>query len=163
MATPAQDTVELARRIRAHCVRMTHHAQASHIGTCLSRADLLAVLYSEVLRVDPARPEWADRDRFILSKGHGAAGLYAVLAERGFFPREWLATYGDDGGRLATHVVRYGVPEHLRRAVRVGSRVTVPLGRGNRLEQATVLELSGTPPAAQMPCSTYRSSVRRSR
>ena len=110
MATPAQDTVELARRIRAHCVRMTHHAQASHIGTCLSMADLLAVLYSEVLRVDPARPEWADRDRFILSKGHGAAGLYAVLAERGFFPREWLATYGDDGGRLATHVVRYGVP-----------------------------------------------------
>ncbi len=110
MATPAQDTVELARRIRAHCVRMTHHAQASHIGSCLSVADVLAVLYRDVLRVDPARPEWPDRDRFILSKGHGAAGLYAVLAESGFFPPAWLATYGDDGGRLATHVVRYGVP-----------------------------------------------------
>jgi transketolase len=89
---------------------MVHRANASHIGTCLSMADLLAVLYTSVLRVDPAQPTWPLRDRFILSKGHGAAALYAVLAERGFFPREWLDTYGADGTRLAGHVSHSGVP-----------------------------------------------------
>jgi transketolase len=73
-------------------------------------AELLAVLYGAVLRVDPARPDWPDRDRFILSKGHGAAIVYALLAERGFFPREWLGTYGQDGSRLAGHLTRAGVP-----------------------------------------------------
>ena len=103
-------SVELALQIRRHCLRMVHHAQASHIGTCLSMADLLAVLYHNALRVDPSRPDWPERDRFVLSKGHGAAALYAVLAERGFFPRDWLYTYCDDGGRLAGHVTRHGVP-----------------------------------------------------
>ncbi|HYJ48140.1 MAG TPA: transketolase, partial [Pyrinomonadaceae bacterium] len=78
----------MARAIRAHTVRMVHRSRASHVGTCLSMADILAVLYGSILRVDPGRPDWPDRDRFILSKGHGAAILYAVLAERGFFPVE---------------------------------------------------------------------------
>jgi transketolase len=73
-------------------------------------ADLLAVLYGAVLRVDPARPEWEERDRFILSKGHGAAAVYAVLAERGFFPVGWLDTYCRDGSRLAGHITHHGVP-----------------------------------------------------
>jgi transketolase len=73
-------------------------------------ADLLAVLYGKVLRVDPARPNWAERDRFILSKGHGAAILYAALAERGFFPKEWLDTYYQDGSVLVGHVTSHGVP-----------------------------------------------------
>jgi transketolase len=73
-------------------------------------ADILAVLYGRVLRVDPARPDWADRDRFILSKGHGAAIVYAALAARGFFPREWLATYCQDGSRLGGHISSHGVP-----------------------------------------------------
>ena len=110
MVTPAQNTVELARRIRGHALRMVHHASASHIGSCLSIADILAVLYSGVLRVDPARPDWPQRDRFILSKGHAAAVLYAVLAESGFFPLGWLDTYCDDGGKLAGHATHYGVP-----------------------------------------------------
>jgi transketolase len=83
---------------------MLHRANGSHIGTCYSMADLLAVLYGGVLRVDPSRPAWPDRDRFILSKGHGAAALYAVLAECGFFPAELLSTYCQDGSRLAGHV-----------------------------------------------------------
>ena len=95
---------ELARRIRADALRMVSRANASHIGTCLSMADLLAVLYSGVLRVDPANPQKADRDRFILSKGHGAAIVYAVLAERGFFPREWLHDYCMDGSPLTGHI-----------------------------------------------------------
>lgn len=69
---------------------------------------MLAVLYRGVLRVDPARPDWPDRDRFVLSKGHGAAGLYAVLAEQGFFPVSRLAEFCADGSELlghATHAV----------------------------------------------------------
>ena len=105
-----RDTRELARALRSHALRMVHHASASHIGTCLSMADLLAVLYGSVLRLRPEEPDWPMRDRFILSKGHGAAILYAALAERGFFPHEWLAAYCDDGGRLAGHVTHHGVP-----------------------------------------------------
>ena len=105
-----QQTIDLARRIRAHAVRMVTPVRASHIGTCLSMADLLAVLYGGALHVDPARPDWPDRDRFLLSKGHGAAILYAVLAESGFFPRDWLDTYCRDGSLLAGHVVQGSIP-----------------------------------------------------
>jgi len=101
---------ELARRIRAHALRMVHRANASHIGGCLSAADLLAVLYASVLRVDPARPDWPERDRFCLSKGHAAAALYAVLAERGFFPLAWLERFCADGSPLAGHATSAGVP-----------------------------------------------------
>jgi len=100
----------LARRIRAHTVGMVHRANASHVGSCLSCADILAVLYGAVLRVDPARPDWDDRDRFVLSKGHAAAIVYATLAERGFFPLEWLETYCRDDSPLAGHITHYGVP-----------------------------------------------------
>lgn len=101
---------QLAKKIRAHVLRMTHRAKSAHVGTSLSMADLLAVLYSGVMRVDPARPDWPDRDRFILSKGHGCAGLYAVLAERGFFPVEWLDDFCQNGSCLAGHVTHTGVP-----------------------------------------------------
>jgi transketolase len=97
-------TASLAKAIRAHAMRMVHRAGASHIGSCLSAADLLAVLYDEVLRVDPKRPSDPDRDRFILSKGHAAAALYAALAERGFFPVAELDDYCRDGSRLTGHV-----------------------------------------------------------
>jgi transketolase len=101
---------ELAQNVRAHAVHMVHKAKASHIGTCFSMADLLAVLYGSVLRVDPSRPDWADRDRLVVSKGHGAAAIYAVLAQSGFFPVAWLETYCADGTRLAGHVTHHGVP-----------------------------------------------------
>jgi len=107
------DTValaELARRIRISTLRMTHRAKSSHVGTCFSMADLLAVLYGRVLRVDPARPDWPDRDRFVLSKGHGCAVLYAVLAEQGFFPTAWLDRFYQDGSPLWGHATHHGVP-----------------------------------------------------
>ncbi len=94
---------ELARALRIRTLRMTHRAKSSHIGTCFSMAELLAVLYGGVLRVDPARPDWPDRDRFVLSKGHGCAILYAVLAERGFFPASWLDRFYQDGSPLWGH------------------------------------------------------------
>lgn len=100
----------LATQIRVHVLRMVHRAQSSHIGTSLSAADLLAVLYTRVLRIDPSQPDRPDRDRFILSKGHGCAAVYAVLAERGFFPKEWLDTYYQDGSHLAGHITHHGVP-----------------------------------------------------
>lgn len=104
------DSRTFAARIRAHALRMTSRANASHIGTALSMADILAVLYTDILRIDPANPVWHDRDRFILSKGHGTTTLFASLAERGFFPLDWLDTYGQDGTKLAGHIVHSGVP-----------------------------------------------------
>src|SRR5438132_6450317 len=95
---------ELARRIRAHSLRMVHRANASHIGGSFSIADILAVLYGAILRVDPTNPNWEERDRLIVSKGHAAAALYAALAERGFFPIDWLDKYCADGSHLAAHV-----------------------------------------------------------
>jgi transketolase len=82
---------------------MVAAAKASHVGACLSMADILAVLYSDALRYDAANPEWAERDRFILSKGHGAAILYATLAESGFFDVDLLASYCVDGSTLMGH------------------------------------------------------------
>lgn len=105
-----QTYANLALQVRRDILSMTHQAQSSHVGSGLSIADLLAVLYGGILRVDPQRPDWPDRDRFILSKGHAAAAIYAVLAERGFFPRKWLDSYCQDGSRLAGHVTHHGVP-----------------------------------------------------
>ncbi|HEV2647072.1 MAG TPA: transketolase [Acidobacteriaceae bacterium] len=98
------DIRHVAKNLRAHAVRMVHRSKASHLGSCLSMADILACLYWGTLRIRPEEPGWEMRDRFILSKGHGAAILYATLAERGFFPVEELATYCEGGSRLTGHV-----------------------------------------------------------
>jgi transketolase len=98
------DPVDFARKIRAHALRMVFAAKSSHIGSCLSMADILAVLYARVLRLDPIRPAAVERDRFILSKGHAAAIVYAALAERGFFPTEMLETYCANGSILTGHI-----------------------------------------------------------
>jgi transketolase len=105
-----RDPAELALALRRHAVRMVHRGKSSHIGSSLSMADLLAVLYGRILRVDPRDPTWAQRDRLVVSKGHAASILYAVLAESGFFPLEWLQDYGEDGSRLGGHVTHKGVP-----------------------------------------------------
>ena len=104
------DSRALARSIRIHALKMTNAAGSSHIGAVLSMADILAVLYGTILRVDPANAHWEHRDRFILSKGHAAAGVSAALAERGFFPLEHLQDYCRDGSNLGGHVAHRGVP-----------------------------------------------------
>src|SRR3989338_8319669 len=104
------DTSLLAKKIRLHAVQMTSRGVSSHVASILSMADLLAVLYGSVLKVDPKKPAWPDRDRFILSKGHGGAGVYAALAERGFFPIEWLESHYQDGSLLSGHVSHKGLP-----------------------------------------------------
>jgi transketolase len=98
------DTRALAREIRADALRMVHRAKASHIGSALSIADIVAVLYGDVMAADPRAPRAASRDRFILSKGHACVAVYAALAARGFFPREELLRYGQDHSELMNHV-----------------------------------------------------------
>jgi transketolase len=87
------DSQAFARQIRAEAVQMVARAKASHIGGALSMADLLAVLYGEILCVRSDEPRWPERDRFILSKGHAAPALYAVLARAGFFPLSELSQF----------------------------------------------------------------------
>lgn len=99
----ANATRELAWNIRKRALQMTHAARSSHVGSTLSMADILAVLYSGVMNVSPETANAPERDRFILSKGHACAGLYAVLAERGFFPLSWLETFYQNGSKLAGH------------------------------------------------------------
>jgi transketolase len=82
---------------------MVHRADASHIGGALSSADILAALYGAVLNVRPGEPEWPERDRFIMSKGHCCAGLYACLALKGFFDTELLGGYAQTGSLLMGH------------------------------------------------------------
>lgn len=105
----AERVRDLATRVRVRVAQMVHRARASHIGSCYSMADLLAALYGSVLRIKPDQPDWPDRDRLLVSKGHAAAAVYAVLAETGFFPVDWLETYCQDGTRLAGHVT-HSVP-----------------------------------------------------
>lgn len=99
-----QETTSLARNIRCSVLRMVHHARASHVGSALSIADILAVLYGKVMQIDPDDPQKTTRDRFILSKGHACAAVYAVLAEQGFIPKDLLGTYGNDFSPLMNHV-----------------------------------------------------------
>ena len=95
---------ELARRCRIEIVKMVHRAQAGHPGGSLSEIDLMAALYSTSLRVRPDDPDWDDRDRFILSKGHASPGMYALLAERGFISHDDLHSYRVLGGICQGHV-----------------------------------------------------------
>lgn len=105
-----RDTRSFAVRIRQHALRMTSRGGSSHIASVLSMADILAVLYGRVLRVNPADPRWPERDRVILSKGHAGAGIYAALAERGFFSLAKLQTHYQDGSDLSGHVSHKGIP-----------------------------------------------------
>ena len=95
---------QLAWKICRHGVEMTRISHGSHIGAMLSVADILAVLYTDVLRCRAEEPKWEGRDRFVLSKGHASAALYIALAECGFFPVEELITYYRNGSRLSGHV-----------------------------------------------------------
>lgn len=95
---------QLAWKIRRHAVEMTHLSGGSHIGAIMSVADIMAVLYADVLNYDSENPKWTERDRFILSKGHAGAAVYAALAENGFFDVEELKTHYQNGSRLSGHV-----------------------------------------------------------
>ncbi|MDI3482549.1 MAG: transketolase [Candidatus Methanomethylophilaceae archaeon] len=101
---------EKARLIRKHVIEMTCAAGSGHPGGSLSAAEIIATLYFKVMRHDPKYPEWEERDRFVLSKGHVAPALYAALAEAGYFPVEELRTLRELGSRLQGHPARGKLP-----------------------------------------------------
>lgn len=108
-----KDTTQLtglAATLRARIIETSSKTGTPHLGSCLSCVDILTSLYFSVLRVDTSNPRAPERDRCILSKGHGALGLFHVLAERGFYPLSDLDTYGEDGGVFAEHPP---TPDHL--------------------------------------------------
>lgn len=105
-----QQLQEHARQLRITSVEMIHRRQAGHPGGCLSAADIVAALFFHKLRLDPANPAWNGRDRFLLSKGHASALLYAALARRGFFPPEDLLGWGELDCPLQGHPDRLKTP-----------------------------------------------------
>ncbi len=103
MTVTSQFLADRARFIRTETLRLTRIAGAGHYSAVFSCAEILAALYYDHLRLDPARPKWADRDRFVLSKGHAAIGLYPVLADLGFYPATELDTYTRLGSAFGDH------------------------------------------------------------
>ena len=103
--TPASisELESYAKILRGRIIKTSHLAGIPHLGSCLSCVDILTALYFSVLKIDPSQPRKPGRDRFILSKGHGAPALFQVLALRGFFPENWLDEYGKDVGLFAEH------------------------------------------------------------
>lgn len=99
-----------SRELRARIIENSSKTSTPHLGSCLSCVDILSTLYFSVLRIDPSKPTAPDRDRFILSKGHGAPALFQTLAMRGFYPESWLDSYGQDGSVFAEHPP---TPDHL--------------------------------------------------
>jgi transketolase len=99
-----------ARRVRERIIDIVYHSGSGHVGAALSQADILVALYYRCMRVDPRRPDVEDRDRFVLSKGHGGLGLIAVLAELGFVDIAELDHFGETGARLGMHMDRTKVP-----------------------------------------------------
>jgi transketolase len=94
---------DMARRIRVAVIRTVTRVRVGHVGGPLSSADILAALYGRILRIRPHEPDWPERDRFILSKGHSALGQYAAMALAGYFPLEEMFTFDQKGSRLQGH------------------------------------------------------------
>lgn len=103
MCTNILELQAIAADIRRSILRLTHNAGCGHTGGSLSEADILTALFFHIMRIDPQRPDWDQRDRFILSKGHATPGYYAVLAERGYFSKETLLSFDQLGSPLQGH------------------------------------------------------------
>jgi transketolase len=100
----------IATRIREKILHVVHDSGSGHVGAALSQADVLVALYYRYLRVDPACPDWPERDRFVLSKGHGGLGLAPILADCGFVKEAELASFGKTGAALGMHMDHRKVP-----------------------------------------------------
>jgi transketolase len=117
-----------ANHIRRRVVTTISHAGVGHPGGSLSAVDILTALYFHVMRLDPGRPEWPERDRFILSKGHGAVGLYATLVERGYFSADLLDSFGCIDSLLQVHPDKHLTPGVELSAGALGQGLSVALG-----------------------------------
>ncbi len=110
VAASATELAALSRRTRYQLVKMSNASGAPHLGSAMSCVDILVAAYWRALKIDPANPKDPSRDRFILSKGHAGSALYAVLAEKGFFPKEWLDTFAQTDSILTEHPHPHGIP-----------------------------------------------------
>ena len=93
----------IAQQLRINSLETINEANSWHLGCCFSAAEIMSILYFNELNINPEKPSWADRDRFIMSKGHACVIWYCALAERGFFPKEELATYRRINSKLQGH------------------------------------------------------------
>jgi len=123
-----QDLREKARMIRLETLRLTDICGSGHYGSTFSMAELVAVLYYQLLHVDPKNAKWPDRDRFTMGKGHAAIGLYPVLADLGFFPTDWLDTYTRFGSPLGDHPDMKKVPGADFSSGSIGHNLSVSVG-----------------------------------
>ena len=123
-----KDLTALTSKIRKAVVKMAHASYASHTGSALSAIDILAVLYFRIMNIDPLNPKDQARDRFILSKGHASAALYATLAAKGFFPEEYLDKYYCDNGMLPGHIDMTAVPGLEASAGSLGHGLSIGMG-----------------------------------
>jgi len=130
---------EMAKKLRRHVITMTATAGSGHPGGSLSAADIITALYFKVLRHDPRNPQWSDRDRFILSKGHAAPILYAALAEAGYFPVAELATLRKLDSRLQGHADRKFTPgvEMSAGSLGMGLSFAIGVALASRLDSKT--------------------------
>ncbi len=119
---------KMANEIRKDIVTAVHSAKSGHPGGSLSSADIFTYLYFEEMNVDPANPKWEDRDRFVLSKGHVAPGLYSTLAEKGYFPKEELKTLRHTGSYLQGHPDMKHIPGIDMSSGSLGQGVSVAVG-----------------------------------
>lgn len=119
---------KMANEIRKDIVTAVHSAKSGHPGGSLSSADIFTYLYFEEMNVDPANPKWEDRDRFVLSKGHVAPGLYSTLAEKGYFPKEDLKTFRHTGSYLQGHPDMKHIPGIDMSSGSLGQGVSVAVG-----------------------------------
>ena len=119
---------KMANEIRKDIVTAVHSAKSGHPGGSLSSADIFTYLYFEEMNVDPANPKWEDRDRFVLSKGHVAPGLYSTLAEKGYFPKEDLKTLRHTGSYLQGHPDMKHIPGIAMSSGSLGQGVSVAVG-----------------------------------
>ncbi len=126
----------LSADIRIWTLRTIGDAGFGHIGGSASIADVLAVLYGEVMQIDPEHPDWEDRDWFVLSKGHAAPALYATLALKGYFPMEWLKTLNKPGTNLPSHADGNLVPgvDMTTGSLGQGISAAVGIAAGNRVQ-----------------------------
>ena len=119
---------KIANEIRKDIVTAVYSAKSGHPGGSLSAADIFTYLFYEEMNVDPKNPKWEDRDRFVLSKGHVAPGLYSVLAEKGFFPKEDLTTLRHTGSYLQGHPDMKHIPGVDMSSGSLGQGVSVAVG-----------------------------------
>ncbi len=143
---PEAELKDAARRLRLHILEAIHKAGSGHPGGSFSALEIVLALYSGEMRFDPKDPTWAERDRFVLSKGHGVPALYAVMAERGYFPIEQLQTLRELGSPMQGHPANALLPGI--------EASTGSLGQGLSVAQGIALagRLAGKPGAPAWRC-----------